>query len=115
MSAPKAEVSEGDRCSRGNWPLAAIKCSETKCRRAVNSRSGINTASGSIRPLPLDRQKRLSLTYETYISRLCNSARGEGAHVDSRSCEQACLGQQTRRREQKRRWQAGKTHNYRNP
>src|SRR4029450_3431859 len=114
MSAPKADVSEVDRASPGNWPLAASKCSETKCRRAVNRKSGINTASGSIRPLPLDRQKQLSLTYETYISRLCNSARGEGAHVDNRSYEQACFGQQTRRREQKRSWQAGKTHNYRN-
>jgi hypothetical protein len=30
----------------------------------------------------LDRQKRLSLTYETYISGLCNSARAGGGHVD---------------------------------
>src|SRR5262245_3000089 len=76
MRATSAEVSDGDRCSRGNWPLAASKCRETKCKRTVNSRSGSSKASGSIRPLPLDRRKRLSLTYETYISRLCNSARG---------------------------------------
>src|SRR5262245_45002633 len=97
MITPSADVSEGDRCSRGNWPLAASKCSETKCKRAVNSRSGISTASGNIRPLPLDRQKQLSLTYETYISRLCNSAERPGAHVDSRSHER----QQAGRREQK--------------
>src|SRR5215475_10194632 len=83
MSAPSAEVSEGDRYSRGNWPLAASKCRETKCKRAVNSRSGISTASGSIRPPPLDRQKRLSLTYETYISRLCNSAREAGVRMST--------------------------------